>query len=783
MEGATPESFGAHLRRLRQDAGFTQEELAAIAGLSVHAISALERGERQRPRVETVRALSAALDLVAEARDTLLRLARSPMATAADELSQSSLAVPPTALVGREKDLQALREWVAGPGRLITLVGAGGVGKTRLALELARGIAEEGSCRVAFVPLEYVRDEGLVACAIAEALGLADVSGVDLPRRARAACEGCPTLLVVDNFEQVPAAAPLLADLLASAPAFRLLVTSRAPLRVRGEQQYLLGPLALADGAEAMMPADLAKVAAVRLFVERVRDVQPDFRLTASIGPVVAAICRRLDGLPLALELAAPWMKVLTPTDLLSRLGRSPLPSTVAARDLPERQQTTNATVAWSYQLLDASTQRAFRRLGALPGRFSIEAAAAVLAADRQQAVKDDVLVLLATLIDRSLLLRTDSAIPARPLYRMLETVRTFAAAELAASNDDVQEGLANYCVHQAGLAFAGLVGPSQSEWLQRVHEELENYRASLTWLIGQGRAAAAAEIAWGLMFFWLIRGHVAEGLEWFEATLKLRSLPAASESRALTGMALMRFSQGNVEAARTAVRRAWEISHPAGDDTSFTGAAAADIAARVEQSLGHRTEALEWFARAIERYDATGASWGTGNALIGMSAVAMEMEDDEHAARCLDKAALRLQHSGPWFLARELFVRAILAVRRSAGDEAIALVRQSLIHIRDVQDKYAFVHAVVPLAAAAALRDDHLWAARILGARDVVVERTGARIVIKPVHEMSTHVERVARERLGPDRWTAAYTAGRQASIDSLLKDIDIALSDSGRA
>ena len=264
-----------------------------------------------------------------------------------------------------------LRQWLADPAaRLITLVGPGGVGKTRLALEVARAIAEEGSTRVVFVSLAPIRDPAFVPSAVAEALGLADVTAVDLPRRARAACADHPTLLVLDNFEQILAAAPLVADLLTSVASLRLLVTSRAPLRVRGEREYAVGPLELEAGSEAMSPADLARAPAVRLFVERVREVQPDFRLTSANGPTVTAICRRLDALPLALELAAPWIKVLPVEDLLRRLEDNVLFSTVGPRDLPERQQTMNATVAWSYQLLDQDDQRAFRRFGALPGRF-----------------------------------------------------------------------------------------------------------------------------------------------------------------------------------------------------------------------------------------------------------------------------------------------------------------------------------------------------------------------------------------------------------------------------
>ena len=373
---------------------------------------------------------------------------------AVDELSDVSLPLALTALLGRDADVQTLRHWLADPAaRLITLTGPGGAGKTRLALELARAIAAEGATRVVFVPLAAIRNPAFVAPAIAEALGLSDVTALDLPRRARVACGDRPTLLVLDNFEQVLDAAPLVADLLTSVASLRVLVTSRAPLRVRGEREYAVGPLALEADADAMSPADLARSPAVRLFVERVRDVQPDFRLTSANGPTVTAICRRLDALPLALELAAPWIKVLTAEDLLRRLAHDVLLSTAGPRDLPERQQTMNATVAWSYQLLGPDEQRVFRRLGALPGRFPIEAAAAVLAGrEGASAGSDEALGAAAGLIDKSLLLRAETSVATRPLYQMLETVRAYAALELTAAGerDDALEGLARYCTGEA---------------------------------------------------------------------------------------------------------------------------------------------------------------------------------------------------------------------------------------------------------------------------------------------------------------------------------------------
>ncbi len=772
MKAGALRSFGAQLKALREAAGFTQEELATIAGLSVHAVSALERGERRRPHVETVRALSAALDLTGPTRDALLVSARAPAKSArVDEVSSAPLPLAPTVLLGRDADLQTLRLWLADPdARLITLTGPGGVGKTRLALEIARAVAAEGRSRVLFVGLAAVRNPAFVAQSIAESLGVLDPTALDLPRRARLACEGTPTLLVLDNFEQVLAAAPLVADLLTAAAALRALITSRAPLRVRGEREYAVEPLALEVGVDAMPPDDLARSPAVRLFVERVRDVQPDFRLTSANGPAVTAICRRLDALPLALELAAPWIKVLTVEELLRRLARDVLLPTVGPHDLPERQRTMNATVAWSYQLLGANEQRMFRRLGALPGRFSIEAAAAVLAGREEAgASTDEALRAAASLIDKSLLLRAESSLATRALYQMLETVRAYAVLELAAAGerDDALAGLTRYCTREASLAAEGLVGPAQAEWLDRVRDDLEGYRGALTWLIEVGRPAESADIAWELMHFWVIRGHAAEGLQWYEQILNVPSVPPVPECEALVGAAMMWYTQGDLAPAHTALTRARALARDAGNTQMV--AEAEHLLGHVEHAVGDANAARDLFTSSLEGFRALAIPWGIGNSLNGMAKVALAIGDSAEAERLLDEATSVLRQC-PWHLALVSYRRAMLAVRRGNPDEAIALASESLAFFRQLHDRFAVVYAMVPLAAAAALKGDDLWAARILGARAAVTERTGATVVDKWVQALGQQAEREVRGRLGPDRWARAYASGRSSSIESLI-------------
>ena len=784
MEAGPIRPFGTQLKALREAAGFTQEELATIAGLSVHAVSALERGERRRPHPETVRALSAALDLTGSTRDALVVSARAPAhGSTVAERGGVSLPLSPTLLLGRDGDVQTLRLWLANPDtRLITLTGPGGVGKTRLALEIARAVADEGTSRVLFVGLAAVRKSAFVAQAIAEALGALDTTAHDLPRQACLACDGTPTLLLLDNFEQVLDSAPLIAELLTAVAALRVVVTSRAPLRVRGEREYAVGPLALEVASDAAA-ADLARSPAVRLFLERVRDVQPGFRLTPANGPTVAAICRRLDALPLALELAAPWIKVLTAEGLLGRLAHDVLLSTVGPRDLPERQQTINATVAWSYQLLAPPEQRVFRRLGGLPGRFPMEAAAAVLAGDdASSGAGDGALEAVAGLIDKSLLLRAETSVAARPLYQMLETVRAFAALELtgAGERDDALTGLARYCTNQASEAAEGLVGPAQAEWLNRVRDDLDSYRGALTWFIERGRAADAAHVAWSLMHFWVIRGHAAEGLQWYEQILNLPSLPPIRESQALVGAAMMWYSLGELGRARTALGRALALAEDAGD--SHMVAHAEHLLGHVEHALGNTTAAHSCFLRSVAGFRALTIPWGLGNSLNGLAKVALASGDTALAERLLDEAASVLGRC-PWFLALVSYRRAIVAVRRGNLDDAIALVRESLTLFRQVHDKFAIVYVMIPLAAAAALKGNDLWAARILGARDAVTDRTGATVVDNWVVELGEHAERDVRVRLGPDRWARAYAAGRVTSIDSLIKDIDGVLKIRGRA
>ncbi len=596
---------------------------------------------------------------------------------------------------------------------------------------------------------------------------------MDLPRRARVACGDRPTLLVLDNFEQVLDAAPVVADLLAAVASSASSPPAAPPLRLRGEREYIVGPLALECVDDATSPADLARAPAVRLFVDRVRDVQPDFRLTSANGPTVTAICRRLDALPLALELAAPWIKVLTAEDLLRRLTHDVLLSTAGPRDLPERQQTMNATVAWSFQLLAPNEQRVFRRLGALPGRFPIEAAAAVLAGREDRSAGGEALGAVAALdrqeppAARRNFCRDPSAVSDARNRARVRGSRAHGGRRARR-----RPGGAGAILQRRSPAAGRDAGLAQAEWLDRVRDDLENYRIALTWLIEQARPMEASNIAWRLVF-WMIRWHTAEGLQWYEQVLTLPNLCRLRSRSARRGRRDVVYA-GEIPRARTSLDRTLgSPTAPAIRKPPCTS----NLFGHVEHAAGNDEAARDRFARSVAGFREHGVPWGTANALAGMAAGALASGDAGDAERLLDEAASALRHVGPWFLSLALYVRAILAVRRGSPDEAIAFVREALVQIRTLHDKFAFVYALVPLAAAAVLKGDDAWAARILGARDAVTERTGATVVDKLVQEVREQTEQGARVRLGPDKWDRAYTAGRGASIDSLLKDIDLAL------
>ncbi|HZB81573.1 MAG TPA: tetratricopeptide repeat protein [Rubrobacteraceae bacterium] len=553
--------FGVHLRQLREAAGLTQEELASRAGLTAKAISVLERGERKRPFPHTVRAIADALELSENERASLLAAVpkRGSIATASASttVSRSNLPTPSTSLLGRERELEELRTFLR-EARLLTLTGTGGVGKTRLAVEAARNAAELFPDGAVFVALAPLGDSGFVVPTVAQSLSLREAGGHTLRETLHAYLREKQLLLVLDNFEHVLEAAPEVAGLIEACPKLSVMVTSRAPLRVRGEQEYPVPPLALPTSTIAPSVEELVGSASGRLFAERAREASPAFELTPHNSGAVAAICWRLAGLPLALELVAARVRFLDPATLLSRLDQAL--SAVGARDLPQRQRTMWATLDWSYELLSEEERVLFRRLSVFDGGFTLEAAEAVGASG--SIVAKHVLEILGRLVEQSLVMAKPEEKGSGVRYGMLEPVRQYAWEKLEESGE-TQETKQQHFTHFLGLAEAAdlsyglltgvkLTGAEGEGWMDRLEREHDNLRTSLGWAREQGDVEAGLRLAGALSWFWWMRGYFGEGRNWTEDFLKKAArgdLGAVDDTRAkaLLGAGMLTFGHGDL--------------------------------------------------------------------------------------------------------------------------------------------------------------------------------------------------------------------------------------------
>ena len=473
----------------------------------------------------------------------------------------------PTTLLGRDREIEEVKRLLLRDDvRAVTLTGPGGTGKTRLALAVAETVAATFEHGAWFVPLAALRDPSLVGPTIARTLGIPDHGARSIVESLAEFLRPRHALLVIDNFEQVIDAATLIAELLAACPRLDVLVTSRGPLRLRGEHEYPVSPLELPDRARWNDPEALRHSAATRLFVERAREARPDFVLAAENAPAVAEVCARLDGLPLALELAAARIRLFSPQALLARLGRRLDVLKGGARDLPERHQALRQTIAWSHDLLSASERVTFRRMAVFLGGATLEAVEAVCG---ELHAGPDVLEDVTALVDRSLVRREEDGNGETRLV-MLETIREFGGEQLAAADEALPIGRAHaaHFVAFAQHAAQRLTGAEATLWLDRLDVEHDNLRAAMDFAESTADGESSLELCSSLWRFFIVRGHMREGRHRLERALRLPAAAAPSEARArvLFGLGTLTHELSDYDNARALIAEAHAIWRAVGD-------------------------------------------------------------------------------------------------------------------------------------------------------------------------------------------------------------------------
>jgi len=797
------------------------------------ARGSLARGTRQRPYAAPARALADPLGLTEKERTPFLatvpyrvhdieapagRTVAETAALAGEKAAASpalpDFPIPLTPLVGREGDVALATDLLRQRARLLTLTGPGGVGKTRLALQIAAETTALFADGAAFVPLASLEDAGLVLSAIAQVLGVRESGGQPLGELLQRALRGKRLLLVLDNCEHVLLAVTKVAALLEGCPHLVALATSRAPLRVRGEHEYAVQPLALPPFDRALTVEEVADSPAVRLFVDRAQAANPEFLLTEESASSVAAICERLDGLPLALELAAPRIKLLSPKALLARLHHT-LPLLMGgARDVPARQQTLRSAIAWSYGLLDQGERALFCRLAVFAGGCTLEAAEAVCTPLGTWDV--DVFEGLGSLVEKNLLRAQEAE--GEPRFTMLETIREFAQEELEDSGEAqaLQERHAAYFLQWAREAYQGSMGPDQVVWLKRQEREHDNLRAALTWLYQTADLERASILAVALQCLWLDHCHHAEAATWFDQLLSAEgSVSKPARARLLLSA---RWFTGRVHDLEEALRLYRELGDLSGCASVLCGLA--DLALHQgdsERGAALASEALALARQAAEQRETVrspqppGApavgpvthgtdQWEIGESLQLLGVALLHQGEPERARSALAESLTIFRAVGnpgmvAWtahwlalaaFLVRDYaaaaelgeqtlrieaelgntagvtavtWVMGLARLEQGQRESATALLREGLMKVReDFTDGPQHLGALGVVAA----QDGQLHrAARLFGAFAAAHERHAQVSLVPPQVAYFRRYSEAVQAKLGQLRWTMAWEEG----------------------
>jgi predicted ATPase/class 3 adenylate cyclase len=726
------------------------------------------------------------------------------------ESRTNNLPLQATPLIGREREVEAACGLLrSSETRLLTLLGPGGTGKTRVGLQVAAELADDFEDGVFFVPIAAITDPALVAPTIARTLGLSE--GAQPPEEL---LEGYlrdrQTLLLLDNLEQVIEAAPVVERLLSSAANLKILATSRIPLGLYGEYEFPVPPLSLPD-PDSLPPLEhLTEYEAIRLFVERARAVRPDFSLTEESGPAVVEICERLDGLPLAIELAAARIKLLPPRVLLDRLGNRLKLLTGGARNLPERQRTLRNAIEWSYELLEEGEKLLFRRLGVFSSGATLEAIEAVC--DARGDLPMDAFDGASSLLDKSLLRQEEEAIY-EPRFSMLETIHEFAQVKLEESGEAeaVRRAHAEYFLALAEEAEPMLWGADDATWLDRLKQDHDNMRAALSWAIEQEEATLALRVSGALRWFWYMEGYYGEGRRWLEAALGKNWGSAAAEARARTleGVGWLASSQGDLDRAQAAANEGLKLSAEAGlgkvivadfqnvlGDTARHRGDYEQAAGLLEKSLALHREVKDTRGVALSLGDLANVAGDRGDhelakelyeeglalakdlggaELLGAYSISLGYEyllegNPERAAELNEEAAELYRGRG-----RKGVLQVALnnlgwsALIRGDHRKAEALHEECLVLCRELGDKLIGAESIEGFACAAGAGGAAERAARLFGAAEALREAAGNQQAAR-AHSLREPYLAAARAQVDEATWSAAWEGGRSMEFEDAV-------------